>query len=340
MALLALGASFSPASAPDGPRLAFYAISPAPLQASVNTTDADGLDLRKVVGGRARIAPSPAVIAHLTWDPDGSRLVFDGFDHRGPGFAVVDADGSNLRFIPHTLGDNLFPVFSSDGQRIAFAGARTYYKPRGRERDDRKRAARKITVFAVFTISIDGTGLKRLTPWRQSNDVPSAFSPNGSILLVSRARGEMGDAVAIRTDGSGSYLVARNATFPAYSPDGSKIAFVRTVGRGRRKDGNSFDKTDLFVSSADGSSPVRLTQSPDQVKFWPNWDPSGRRIVFTQFSERYGSLFLRFFGIGSRAMEINADGSCLKQVLGAPRTGFFAATWQPGPGREAGAISC
>jgi len=39
-------------------------------------------------------------------------------------------------------------------------------------------------------------------------------------------------------------------------------------------------------------------------------------------------------------MEINANGTCRTRILSHPKVAFFGATWQPGPGREAGPIVC
>lgn len=43
---------------------------------------------------------------------------------------------------------------------------------------------------------------------------------------------------------------------------------------------------------------------------------------------------------GDALMAINADGTCLKRVYTDRETTLYAATWQPGPGREAGPILC
>jgi len=39
-------------------------------------------------------------------------------------------------------------------------------------------------------------------------------------------------------------------------------------------------------------------------------------------------------------VEINADGTCLTRLLSIGRGSFGGSSWQPGPGREAGAIAC
>ena len=58
--------------------------------------------------------------------------------------------------------------------------------------------------------------------------------------------------------------------FPAWSPDGTEIAFSSY------RDGNS----DIYVIDADGKNLIRLTQNPGYDSI-PNWSPVGRKIAFT-----------------------------------------------------------
>ena len=57
---------------------------------------------------------------------------------------------------------------------------------------------------------------------------------------------------------------------PAWSPDGTQIAFVSN-----RKDGLG-----LYVMDADGSNLINLTQNPDGGDWSPDWAPDGSQIVF------------------------------------------------------------
>jgi tricorn protease len=90
---------------------------------------------------------------------------------------------------------------------------------------------------------------------------------------------------APRSGGAARRLTAGNgeASDPMYSPDGSLIAFTGTY------DGN----TDVYVVSADGGVPKRLTYhpAPDGVV---GWTPDGARVLFhsprSSFS-RYARLF-------------------------------------------------
>jgi len=74
---------------------------------------------------------------------------------------------------------------------------------------------------------------------------------------------------------------------PAWSPDGSKIAFVSM------RDGND----EIYVMSADGSGQTRLTfeGAPDRS---PAWSPDGNRIAFVSYRDGNAEVYV-----------MNADGS-------------------------------
>jgi Tol biopolymer transport system component len=59
--------------------------------------------------------------------------------------------------------------------------------------------------------------------------------------------------------------------YPAWSPDGTRIAFMGGP------DGPT--EYDIWVMNADGSNPVQLTDSPGP-DWWPAWSPDGTRIAF------------------------------------------------------------
>ena len=62
---------------------------------------------------------------------------------------------------------------------------------------------------------------------------------------------------------------------PAWSPDGTRLAFTST------RDGNS----ELYVMNRDGSGLRRLTNSP-AIDSTPTWSPTGTQIAFTSDRDR------------------------------------------------------
>jgi Tol biopolymer transport system component len=65
--------------------------------------------------------------------------------------------------------------------------------------------------------------------------------------------------------------------YPAWSPDGSRIAFASSIG-GTTPFGDP--DYDVFVMNADGSDEVNLTHSPDINEGYPTWSPDGAWIAF------------------------------------------------------------
>jgi Tol biopolymer transport system component len=179
-----------------------------------------------------------------------------------------------------------------------------------------------------------------LTPWRDGLFfAPGSFSPDGARLAATRQKpGEAPEIVSLGLAGGRPSVIVRNGIEPAYSPDGSELAFVRLKNRGRLRKVIPLVGGDLFVSVADGSNINRLTFTPGKREASPSWDPSGQRLAFTQFPAK--ATFEALVGIGSAILEINSDGTCRHRLLFTYGLSYQDAAWQPGPGREAGRIAC
>jgi Tol biopolymer transport system component len=336
------------AEPPPGPRIAFVRETDRPAALVIGTSDAALGESKVLVGGGIRARPLPYPQSGPAWSPDGSEVAIGGIFGKPPldlnpknrRLYLVAADGTGLHPIPHTAG-GFAPAFAPDGKSIAFA--RTVNKrlpPSGPLGSSVWKGT------TVWTVNLDGSGLRQLTRWRNGvTDIPSSFSLDGTLLGVTHrdAFRNRDDAIALRTDGRGSRLLARNAAWPRYSPTGDRIAYLgieRLPGTTCCELGDGFS-VDLFGQNADGSGRLRLTDTPRKAERPASWDPSGQRLVYTTTEAPTEMTSGELTG---SVMEINSDGTCPTRVSlprpGGSLTRFSFPAWEPGPGRGAGRIAC
>lgn len=349
MLALTLGTSAAWASAPEGPRLAVtrWPLRHAPFE--LVTMDPVGASEQTVVRGSVKRLPRPVPYGAPAWSPDGNALAFTaitGLPGKRNGnlpsvqIFIVSADGGGLHAVPGTRG-GYEPVFSPDGRKLAFARLRRRTRKNSRGGED--------VVYESTTAwlaDLAGGRPRQLTQWRNHLfNAPSSFSPDGSVLALSRRIGEERmQAIALHLDGRGSTTLSRNGFAPRYSPDGTTIALLRGRRRTftqRHREGNVLSEfsvtslvTDLFEMRADGAGMHRITNTPGLSESAVSWDPSGQRIAYT--AEAADGLL----PFGDTIMEANADGTCATPVLTDFEFAYIGPAWQPGPGREAGPISC
>jgi Tol biopolymer transport system component len=346
LGLIALLAPVAPAGAaplPEGPRLAFgvWGVAGKRMDLTVQTVGADGRGRRALAGkGRIWVAPFDGG----SWSPDGSVLAFSGAPRKVDGeqsnrIYLVSADGGAPTEVPRTRGASE-PVFSPDGRTLAFSRTKLEFDP------DFEEIANTREYFSTTTWIVDlASGQSRqLTRWRNGFRVEAtSFSPDGGTLLAEREMGEGAEVVTLDVATGRMALFARDAQDAAFSPDGSRVALVSD------RDRVTVDGADgpialgeLYVVSADGSRWQRLTRNRTREEEAPSWDPSGQRLAFAQTTGP-GTIG---FGFTNVVMQVNADGSCPSRLVGVPRpesrssVAFYAPTWRPGPGREAGPIAC
>lgn len=116
--------------------------------------------------------------------------------------------------------------------------------------------------------------------------VVSSSRGGGKFQLYAAERANLAQLAKISTD-------TTSATDPAFSADGSRIAYVST------SPGNA----EIYVMNADGTSPTRLTTDP-QVDGRPVFTPDGQTVFF--HSSRTAGR--------QQVWSVNVDGSGLTQV--------------------------
>lgn len=324
---------------PDGPRLAVVENTLFPFRFDLTTVNETGAQPFRLAGGGPKERPLPEEFTPPSWSPDGSMVVFAALSGRldeGPRAArlyVSSSDGSELRPLKGTRGADE-PKFATDGRTVFF----TRYRFRSRVNGRGKKELVSLGA-SIWAVDVFGGTARRITPERNGVVMyAGSFSPDGGQLLASRLP-RRGSWSVIRIDlASGRTSVfLRRAADPVYSPDGSKVAFVRWRNV-HRSGGKSESRSDLFTVRSGGGGLRRVTSSPGS-DYSQSWDPSGERLAFVRYLPEW--LEPDELGYGSAVMQVNADGSCLGFVLRPSfDVAFFGVAWQPGPGREAGRIEC
>ena len=298
------------AAAPEGPQITVLADAPGvePGQ-DIITMGPSGESPQTVIKRAGWLRPS--------WSADGSLLTLGAYgEWSGEVVAVAEVNGSGLRFYRRAQLVGNSAVMAPDGSVVAYS-----YKG------------------SVWLLDVMSGSVRRALPSRPYTGLePSSFSPDGSKLAGTIGwGGSIAVAVDLRT-GHVSML-AREASEPVYSPDGSEVAFIRWKNwRASAVDDGSPPIDELRVTRVGTFPRSRLLRRSHKLLAWPSWDPSGQRLAFTR--TRVVENGYTDPKKGDALMAINADGTCLKRVYSDPETTLYGSAWQPGPGREAGPISC
>jgi TolB protein len=189
------------------------------------------------------------------------------------------------------------------------------------------------TTGAIFIANPDGVGVRQVTsPARGVIDQYPDLSPDGETIVFHRMipcpAGGSKDGMdgtcdlvyAVGTDGKGLKPVVPcgfdagmpypnscvGAHTPAWSPDGSKIAFSYSLVREEYDDALDLNRA-IWIANADGTGRRQVT-SLTPNGFWddePQWSADGKRLVFTRvdLARKKDAVFT-----------VNVDGSSLFQV--------------------------
>jgi dipeptidyl aminopeptidase/acylaminoacyl peptidase len=171
---------------------------------------------------------------------------------------------------------------------------------------------------AVFLASLDGTELDQVAgEWTSMPD----WSSRGAIAYVrsrtdARCYPRCEDIFLTRLGGRPRRLTYRGGFSPSWSPQGTKLAFVRSLRPG---------SSDIYIVRRNGRGLRRLTH---RGGYSPAWSPDGKRIAFL----REGDVYLANKGGGGLRRLVDEQ-PAFSDGLGPQAT---SVDWQPLPRQRHG----
>jgi len=267
-------------------------------------------------------------------EPKGDKIVFLSDRDGNYEIYMVNIDGSELKRITDSEGDEYYPDLSPDGTKVTFS-----YPHSIKNEEDEE----------IYIMNTDGAGRKKLTD-NEAYDWDPCFSPDGSKIAFSSTRDGNSEIYTMNTDGSNQTRLTdspRGDFDPCFSPDGSKIAFVSErdgivhIKKIDNKDIERIYNTEIYIMNIDGSSQTRLTYNDENkcqlgapIDENPFFSPDGEKIALTSHCEGGGIYIMDIDGSGQEEfirITSNDASYCL-----SPDLSKFAVTVYPELGEGEG----
>jgi eukaryotic-like serine/threonine-protein kinase len=229
------------------------------------------------------------------FSPDGKRVALRVIDGRTGHIYVKDLDRRTRPKVTFEGVDNRIPVWSPDGQQIAYSS---------------NRGAAGTNIYLRRS---DGTGVPEALTTGVGLKVPFSFTSKGDLLAVMQEDSTSLDiGVLSLVDKQLTPFVATpaNETGPAFSPNGRWIAYQS----------DETGSWEVYVRPYPGPGGKRVPIS-DGGGVQPVWTKDGRELIYLG-----GPTMNRFM-----AVDIGVEGNELK--LGTPQVLFEMPVAQPMPAR-------
>jgi eukaryotic-like serine/threonine-protein kinase len=245
------------------------------------------------------------------FSPDGRKIAFAARNNDGGPYgelAVADLDSAKTRLVTHDNALALSPAWSPDGRFIYFASSRG-------------------GTLNIWKIGADGSGLQQITAG-EGDDAELDVSADGKRIVFSTLREHIALAELDLQAKPGQRSVkllttdaARNQFGPAYSPDGSHLAYFSNL-KGIEQEG-------ISVADADGLNATPFVQDP-RVNIFPQWTPDGRYLVYESAATVFGKWEYRRVAMSGGAPHTLLTGDHLTR----PEVGPDGRLLFPGPNGE------
>jgi TolB protein len=270
------------------------AIATIPPPTSVDQIPLDRwreLNANGVIVGSVRKTNSGVVVQVKLYDIASGKMAF-GKEYSG--------SIANPRQYAHTISDEIYQ------SQLALMGVARTKLTFSSDRDSgrMKGPVGPRDVQEIYIADYDGANARRITNTTTLNITP-VWAPDGQAIVYTSYRPGNNGGFSTFQDLVISWLYkglrdepthgspSNQNYLPAWSPDGSRIAFTSN------RDGNP----EIYVMNRDGSNLHRLTNNP-AIDVTPTWSPTGNQIAWV--SDRTGT---------PKIYVMNADGTGQRMII-------------------------
>jgi Tol biopolymer transport system component len=207
------------------------------------------------------------VATELRTSPDG-KMIAIAVRSAGGGptgkLGIADLSTGKVRLLTQDSATTLSPAWSLDSRFIYFASSRG-------------------GTLNVWKIGADGNGLRQVTAGA-GDDTELDVSSDGKRLVFATMRLNIGLSqfdTQVKAGESGIKVLtsdpARNEFGPAYSPDGTHLAFFTNL--------KGVEHESIGMADASGANATQLVRD-NRTNLFPRWSPDGNRIVYFSFDDQ------------------------------------------------------
>lgn len=246
------------------------------------------------------------------YDPDismdGRRMVFASTRHsENANLYYKSVEGVTVTQLTADAAADLQPVFSPDGQRVAFASNRAGN-------------------WDIWVVGLDGRQPIQVTD-SPADEVHPSWSPDGERLVYCSLpeRGQWELWIVDATAGGRKRFIGYGL-FPAWSPTGDQILFQRGRERGNRW----FSLWTLDLVHDEPLHPTEVASSAEYALITPTWSADASRIAYVAVTPGMASASGSTSGIHQADIWIvDADGRGRVRLTDG-QTANFAPVFSPG----------